>query len=171
MRGVLDLIPDEWLDGEVVRSAYAEYFSARLAKPRDWVSALERPVPKPFEYALIRVVPRPEREEFINAGVVLYCPAPRFLDARFHLDPGRLHALDPMLDPKAVLAHLKAVRAICAGDPGGGFIGRLPPGERFGWLVAPRSTVVQTSPVHTGLTEDPERALDHLVKVMVLPPD
>lgn len=124
-------------------------------------------MPEPFEYALLRVVPRPEREEFINAGVVLYCPAPRFLDARFHLDPERLRALDPKLDPKAVLAHLKAVREICAGE---GYIGRLPPSERFGWLVAPRSTVVQPSPVHTGLTEDPEQALEHLIKVMVLPP-
>ena len=116
-------------------------------------------MPEPFEYAMLRIVPRPERQEFINAGVVLYCPAPRFLEARFH----------PTLDPKAVLAHLKAIRAVCTGDHGGGYIGHLPPGERFGWLVAPRSTVVQTSPVHTGLTEDPEQALEHLVRVMVLP--
>ncbi len=128
-------------------------------------------MPEPFEYALLRVVPRPERGEFVNAGVVLYCPALRFLGARVHLDPERLRALDPKLDPEAVLAHLEAVRTVCAGGQGAGPIGLLPPGERFGWLVAPRSTVVQPSPVHTGLADDPERALEHFVRVMVFPPD
>ena len=126
---------------------------------------------KPFEYALLRIVPRPEREEFVNAGVVLYCPALRFLSAHVHLDPERLRALNPKLDSEAVLAHLEAVRTVCAGGQEAGPIGLLPPGERFGWLVAPRSTVVQPSPVHTGLTDDPERALERLVRVMVLPPD
>ena len=128
-------------------------------------------MPEPFEYALLRVVPRPERGEFVNAGVVLYCPALRFLGARVHLDPERLRALDPKLDPKAVLAHLEAVRTVCAGGQGAGPIGLLPPDERFGWLVAPRSTVVQPSPVHAGLADDPERALEHFVRVMVFPPD
>lgn len=128
-------------------------------------------MPEPFEYALLRVVPRPERGEFVNAGVVLYCPALRFLGARVHLDPERLRALDPKLDPEAVLAHLEAVRTVCAGGQRAGPIGLLPPGERFGWLVAPRSTVVQPSPVHTGLADDPERALEHFVRVMVFPPD
>ena len=128
-------------------------------------------MPEPFEYALLRVVPRPERGEFVNAGVVLYCPALRFLGARVHLDSERLRALDPKLDPKAVLAHLEAVRTVCAGGQGAGPIGLLPPGERFGWLVAPRSTVVQPSPVHAGLADDPERALEHFVRVMVFPPD
>ena len=128
-------------------------------------------MPEPFEYALLRVVPRPERGEFVNAGVVLYCPALRFLGARVHLDPERLRALDPKLDPEAVLAHLEAVRTVCAGGQGAGPIGLLPPGERFGWLVAPRSTVVQPSPVHAGLADDPERALEHFVRVMVFPPD
>ncbi len=128
-------------------------------------------MPEPFEYALLRVVPRPERGEFVNAGVVLYCPALRFLGARVHLDPERLRALDSKLDPKAVLAHLEAVRTVCAGGQGAGPIGLLPPGERFGWLVAPRSTVVQPSPVHAGLADDPERALEHFVRVMVFPPD
>jgi hypothetical protein len=124
-----------------------------------------------FEYALLRVVPRPERGEFVNAGVVLYCPSLRFLDARVHLDSERLRALDPKLDPEAVLDHLEAVRTVCAGGQGAGPIGLLPPGERFGWLVAPRSTVVQPSPVHTGLVDDPEKALEHFVRAMVLPPD
>ncbi len=128
-------------------------------------------MPEAFEYAVLRVVPRPERGEFVNAGVVLYCPSLRFLSARVHLDPERLRALDPKLDPEVVLAHLEAVRTVCAGGQEAGPIGLLPPGERFGWLVAPRSTVVQPSPVHTGLADDPEKALEHFVRVMVLPPD
>jgi hypothetical protein len=128
-------------------------------------------VGKPFEYAVLRVVPRVERGEFINAGVVLYCQAERFLGARIHLDPARLMAIDPHADLEAVRAHLEAVRSVCAGGPEAGSVGRLPLGERFGWLVAPRSTVVQPSPVHTGLTDDPEAELERLLSRMVLPPD
>ena len=124
---------------------------------------------KPFEYAILRLVPRVERGEFINAGVVLYCQAERFLGARVHVDPARLKALDPDADLEAVLAHLEAVRSVCAGAPEAGSVGRLPLGERFGWVVAPRSTVVQPSPVHTGLTEDPKAELEHLLRTMVLP--
>jgi hypothetical protein len=124
-------------------------------------------VPSPFEYALLRVVPRVERGEFINAGVVLYCQEARFLDARIHLDAERLRALDPRLDPETVLAHLEAARRVCAGGPGAGAVGLLPPVQRFGWLVAPRSTVVQPSPVHTGIADDPEEAIEHLLRVMV----
>ncbi len=122
-----------------------------------------------FEYALLRVVPRVERGEFINAGVVLYCPSVKFLDARIYLDSERLLALDANLDPHAVLTHLEAARLMCAGGPAAGAVGLMPPGKRFGWLVAPRSTVVQPSPVHTGFTEDPEHALEHLLQVMVHP--
>ncbi len=125
---------------------------------------------KPFEYAVLRVVPRVERGEFINAGVVLYCQADSFLDARVHLDSDRLMALDPGTDLEAVRAHLEALRSVCAGGPEAGSVGRLPLGERFGWLVAPRSTVVQPSPVHTGLTDDPEAELERLLSRMVLPP-
>ena len=125
----------------------------------------------PFEYALLRVVPRVERGEFINAGVVLYCQDAKFLDARVHLDEGRLRALDPRLDPEAVLAHLEVARRVCEGGPEAGAVGLMPPVQRFGWLVAPRSTVVQPSPVHTGLTENPREALDYLLRVMVLPPE
>jgi hypothetical protein len=127
-------------------------------------------VDKPFEYAVLRVVPRVERGEFINAGVVLYCQAERFLGARVHLDPARLKALDPDADLKALRAHLEAIRSVCAGGPEAGAVGRLPPGERFGWLVAPRSTVVQPSPVHTGLTDDPKAELERLLRSMVLLP-
>lgn len=122
----------------------------------------------PFEYALLRVVPRVDRGEFINAGVVLYCQEARFLEARIHLDPERLRALDPRLDPEAILAHLEVANRVCAGGPEAGAVGLLPPVQRFGWLVAPRSTVVQPSPVHTGLAEDPEEAIEHLLRVMVL---
>ena len=124
----------------------------------------------PFEYALLRVVPRVERGEFINAGVVLYCQDAKFLDARIHLDLERLKALDPNLDPETILAHLEVARKVCEGGPEAGAVGLLPPGQRFGWLVAPRSTVVQPSPVHTGSTEDPEESIEHLLRVMVRKP-
>lgn len=125
----------------------------------------------PFEYALLRVVPRVERGEFINAGVVLYCQDARFLEARIHLDPERLRTLDPRLDPEKVLAHLEVAKRVCAGGPEAGAVGLLPPVQRFGWLVAPRSTVVQPSPVHTGLAEDPAEAIEHLLRTMVLAPE
>lgn len=127
---------------------------------------------KPFEYAILRVVPRVERGECINAGVMLYCQDERFLEARIHLDTIRLRVLDPDVDVdlNAVRAHVEAIRPVCAGSLEPGAVGRMPPRERFGWLVAPRSTVVQPSPVHTGLTEDPEAELDRLLRSMVLPP-
>lgn len=125
---------------------------------------------KPFEYAILRVVPRVERGECINAGVVLYCQTEKFLDAKVHLDPGRLSALDPAADLEAVQAHLDAVRPVCAGTDAAGAVGRMPVRERFGWLVAPRSTVVQPSMVHTGLTDDPAAELERLLWSMVLPP-
>ena len=124
-----------------------------------------------FQYALLRVVPRVERGEFINAGVILYCQDARYLDARVHLDPERLGTLDPNLDPETVLAHLEAARRVCEGGPGAGSVGLLPPGQRFGWLAAPRSTVVQPSPVHTGFADDPEEAIEHLLRVMVRAPE
>lgn len=124
----------------------------------------------PFEYALLRVVPRVERGECLNAGVVLYCPAVKFLDARVYLDRRRLRALDPEAEPDLLLAHLRVARKVCTGGPEAGAVGLLPPRERFGWLVALRSTVVQPSPVHTGLTGDPEAELQRLLEVLVLPP-
>jgi hypothetical protein len=107
----------------------------------------------------------------MNAGVVLYCQADAFLGARIHLDADRLRALDPGADLEAVRAHLEAARSVCGGGPEAGAVGRLPLRERFGWLVAPRSTVVQPSAVHTGLTDDPEAELERLLSAMVLPPD
>jgi hypothetical protein len=123
-----------------------------------------------FEYALLRVVPRVERGEFINAGVVLYCQDKKFLDARVHLDTERLRALDPNLDPEVIRAHLDVAKLVCEGGPEAGAVGLLPTGQRFGWLVAPRSTVVQTSPVHTGFTDDPSEAIEHLLRTMVHAP-
>ena len=125
---------------------------------------------KPFEYAVLRVIPRVERGECINAGVVLYCQVDGFLDARVHLDADRLKALDPHADLEAVRAHLEAVRSVCAGGSEAGTVGSLPLRERFGFVVAPRSTVVQPSEVHTGLTDDPEAELERLLRSMVLLP-
>ncbi|CAN5541078.1 MAG: DUF3037 domain-containing protein [Actinomycetota bacterium] len=122
-----------------------------------------------YEYAILRVVPRPERGETINAGVIVHCPETKFLGARIHLDEERLLALDPSLDPESVLAHLEAMRKVCLGGPEAGALGRLSARERFGRVAAPRSTVVQPAPVHTGFAEEPERALDLLLEKMVLP--
>ena len=124
----------------------------------------------PFDYAVIRVVPRVERGEFVNAGVIVSCPAKNYLKARVELDRARLAALDPRLDAATIQRHLDAVAAICEGGDGAGPIGLLPPRARFHWLVAPRSTVIQTSPVHTGLCRDGEEMLEHLLDTMVRPP-
>ncbi len=123
-----------------------------------------------FNYAVVRVVPHAEREEFINVGVLLLCQAAGFLDAAFELDERRLSAFAPDLDLQELRAHLEAIRLICVGGEQGGAIGRLPRRARFDWLVAPRSTVVQTSPVHAGLCSDPRRALNDLLRKMVSVP-
>ncbi|HEX7770175.1 MAG TPA: DUF3037 domain-containing protein [Dokdonella sp.] len=120
-----------------------------------------------YDYALVRVVPRVERGEFVNAGVVLSCRNGDFIEARIELDEARLRALDPGVDLDAVRAHLAAFAAICAGGGDAGPIGRLPARERFHWLTAPRSTMIQTSPVHTGRCADPAGAIERLVDTMV----
>ncbi len=121
----------------------------------------------PFDYAVIRVVPQVDREEFINAGVIVSCPALQFLKARVELDPRRLAAFAPALDPGEVERHLNAILITCEGGPEAGPIGQLSQRARFHWLVAPRSTIIQTSPVHSGLCADPEAALDCLLDRMV----
>jgi Protein of unknown function (DUF3037) len=121
----------------------------------------------PFQYAAIRIVPRVERGELVNAGVVLFCRPRRFLGARTHLDERLLAALSPKCDPADVRPHLENVERIAAGDPHGGPIAQLPPSERFHWLVAPASTIVQPGPVHTGLTDDPEGELERLFAQLV----
>lgn len=120
-----------------------------------------------FEYAVIRVLPRVEREEFLNVGVILYCPAQKFLRTSFELDGGRLRAFVCDLEVEDIEDHLRAFENICAGGEGSGPIGKLSAGERFRWLTAPRSTVVQTSAVHTGLLTDAERTLDDLMEKLV----
>lgn len=125
---------------------------------------------KLYEYAVLRVVPRPERGEAINVGVVLHCPETKFLEARMHLDEGRLLSLDPALDPESVASHLEGMRRVCVGGPEAGALGKLSARERFGRVAAPRSTIVQPSPVHTGFSEDPREALERLLEEMVLPP-
>jgi len=120
-----------------------------------------------YDYAVIRVVPKVDREEFINAGVILSCPDLSFLEARIKLDESRLLALDPTVYLDLVRKHLDTIPTICRGGDGAGSIGQLPQRQRFHWLVAPRSTIIQTSPVHTGRCADPTTALEHLLAKMV----
>ena len=122
----------------------------------------------PYDYSVIRVAPRVDREEFINVGVILSCPDRQFLDARISLDETRLRGLFPEVDLEVIQAHLAAIPAICAGGEEAGPIGRLSQRERFHWLVAPRSTMIQPSPVHTGRCSDPAAALERLMQKMVL---
>ncbi|HET9093741.1 MAG TPA: DUF3037 domain-containing protein [Solirubrobacteraceae bacterium] len=123
--------------------------------------------PDPFQYAVLRVVPRVEREEFINVGVILFCRTRRFLAARVALDPRRLRALSPAIDLEAVREHLDARVRVAAGEAGAGPIAALPQSERFHWLVAPSSTIIQTSSVHSGVCGEPEAMLDRLVAQLV----
>ena len=118
--------------------------------------------PASFDYALLRVVPRVERQEFINAGVVVYCPERRYLAARIRLDAARLKALWPEVDPALVQQHLEAVERICAGDAEAGPVAKLSQRERFHWLTSPRSTIIQPSPVHTGVCDLSGELLDQL---------
>ncbi|HET9525177.1 MAG TPA: DUF3037 domain-containing protein [Pyrinomonadaceae bacterium] len=120
-----------------------------------------------YDYAVVRVVPKVDREEFINAGVILSCPDLSFLEARINLNEARLRALDPNVDLDLVKHHLAAIPIICRGGEEAGSIGQLPQRQRFHWLVSPRSTIIQTSPVHTGRCHDPAAALEHLLATMV----
>jgi hypothetical protein len=122
----------------------------------------------PFEYAIVRIVPRVERDEHVNAGVVVYAPTRDFLDCRIHLDRTALLGLDPRADLDAVATHLAAFEGVCRGSSNAGPIAALPLRERYHWLVAPRSTVLQTSPIHAGLTESLEPTLEHLFTALVL---
>jgi hypothetical protein len=121
----------------------------------------------PFDYAVIRLVPRVEREEFFNVGVIVSCPAQKFLEARIHLSEEKLKAFAPALDAETVGKYLEIITKICAGDEAAGVIGRLTPRERFYWLTAQRSTIIQTSPVHTGFCADAGEMLGRLFDKIV----
>lgn len=121
-----------------------------------------------FDYGVIRVVPFTEREEFFNAGVIVFCPQRKFLEARIHLDRRKLEALAPQLPAEDVQQRLESVVRICAGDHAAGPIARLSQRARFHWVVAPRSTLIQVSPVHSGICEEPEPVLDRLFREQVL---
>ena len=120
-----------------------------------------------YDYAIVRVVPRVERGEFVNVGVIVSCDATGSLEARIELDPARVLALDPGADIAAIRAALGAIDALCVGRAAAGSLGVLTARERFHWLVAPRSAVIQTSPVHTGRTAEPGDVLEHLFETMV----
>jgi Protein of unknown function (DUF3037) len=120
-----------------------------------------------YDYAVVRVVPRVERGEFVNAGIILSCDVERILRASIELDESALLAIDATVDMELVKKVLASIPAICAGGDAAGEMGKLSARERFHWLVAPRSTIVQTSPVHTGQCADPAAALEHLLQTMV----
>lgn len=124
----------------------------------------------PYQYLVLRCVPRVDREEFVNVGVVLFAQEADYLDCRFHLDPARLAALSPGLDVAAVEDALEIVCDVCRGVTGRGRPTLATPGKRFGWLAAPRSTVVQPGPVHGGVTTDPAATLEQLMDRLVRPP-
>jgi hypothetical protein len=124
----------------------------------------------PFAYTALRVVPRVEREEFVNVGVVLFSRPRKFLGVQVRLDAARLQALWPEVDVDAIARQLEVIRLVADGDSAGGAIAQLPTAERFGWISAPASTVVQPGPVHAGLAIDPEAALSDLFADLVEPP-
>jgi hypothetical protein len=123
-----------------------------------------------FDYAIVRVVPRVERGEFVNAGVILFCSTKGYLQSRIQLDHERLLALDPNAPVDLIENHLEVIPKICSGGAAAGTIGELPQRARFHWLVAPRSTIIQVSPMHSGLGEDMEAALERLFRRLVLAP-
>lgn len=121
----------------------------------------------PFEYAIVRIVPRVERDEFINVGVIVFCAERDYLEARIELDERRLLALHPAADVDLLREHLEAIPRICSAEPNAGPIASMPLRERFSWLVSPRNTILQTSPPHAGLCDSPETWLDRLLTRMV----
>ena len=125
------------------------------------------PALRTYDYAVVRVVPRVERGEFVNAGIILSCDVERILQASIDLDERALLSLDPQVDLDLVRSTLATIPTICVGGEAAGDIGKLSARERFHWLVAPRSTIVQTSPVHTGQCADIAAALAHLMQSMV----
>ena len=168
LEAIVAAIPDRWL----TRPTSAPPMSTISAAGSRRRGRSFRPMPdaghrSPFEYALVRVVPRVERGERINAGVIVFSRPRRFLAARTHLDEDVLRVLAPGCDPAEVRPHLAAIEQIAHGDAAGGPMATLALSERFHWLVSPSSTIVQPSEVHTGLTEDPAATLEHLFATLV----
>ncbi len=126
-------------------------------------------MPSSFDYAMVRIVPAVEREEFFNAGVILFCPELQFLGARIYLDQQKLNAFAPECVPEEIERRLQAIEKVCSGDPSAGPIAQLSKRARFHWLIAPRSTLVQISPAHSGTCEEPESTLDRLFGEQVAP--
>ena len=120
-----------------------------------------------YDYAVIRIVPKVDREEFINAGVVVSCEEKQFLEARIYVDKQKLKAFTPEFDIKTAEVHLAVIPSICKGGEQAGTIGKLPQRKRFNWLTSPKSTIIQMSPVHSGYCKDPAAALEHLFRTMV----
>lgn len=120
-----------------------------------------------YQYVVVRCVPRVERQEFVNVGVVLYCQGAEYLGFAWHCDEPRIAAFAPQLDPQSVCDGLSFIERVCAGDPSVGTAGQQPMGTRFGFVKAPRSTVLQPGPVHGGLTADPAAELDRLMTLLV----
>ncbi len=144
-----------------------------MAEPEEATAAASGPTRHAFDYAIVRVVPRVEREEFVNAGVILHCPTLEFLGARVDLDRARLRAIAPEVDDARageIEEYLAGIPRICAGGPNSGPIGRMALSARFHWLVAPRSHVVQTGAVHAGLCTDPVTAMERLLETVVRAP-
>ena len=148
----------------------ADPSASHPASPTDPPSPPRAPLAAWYSYAIVRVVPRVERGEAINVGAILFSRPRRFLAARVELDRERLRAFAPWVDAALIGRHLAAFVAIAAGEPDGGPLAALPQSERFHWLVAPRSTMIQTTPVHIGRCADPAAALDDLLATFVRPP-
>ncbi len=124
-------------------------------------------MPEPYDFAAIRLVPRVDREEFLNVGAIVFCRTLKYLGARVTVDEARLAAVWPDLDIDAIREHVELIPRICAGNPDAGPIAALPLSERFHWLVSPRSTMIQPSPVHSGVCSSPEAALDDVFARLV----
>ena len=164
-------VPDVWLESipggpnsAERREGYLDFFTRRLEASAIFEQEAIVPTPASFDYAILRVVPRVERQEFINAGVVVFCLEKHYLGARIRLDAGRMKALWPDVDVELAKEHLEAVRRICEGDPAAGPIAKLSQRERFHWIISPRSTIIQPSPVHTGVCDETDGLLDRLEK-------
>lgn len=127
--------------------------------------------PVQFDYAVVRIVPRVDRDEFINAGVIVFSPQKKFLAARVHVSEERMRALWPAADVAAIRRHLEAIPRVAAGDEDAGPIAKLSQSARFHWLTSPRSAVIQISPVRTGISREPDKLLDHLTRELVLMSD